>query len=76
MGTVGHTGFTSTEQLHREKDPMDLITPSRTTKGGEERDAFSRASRHNRKRSSAAIKRDARRRDRHMTRQILKQHAA
>lgn len=54
---------------------MDIITPHRTTKGGDERDVFTKASR---KRTSAAIKRDARRRDRHATRQILREvrHAA
>lgn len=57
---------------------MDIITPSRTTKGGDERDVFSKASRKRGARRAAAVKRSARRRDRHVTRQLLKQerHAA
>lgn len=54
---------------------MDVRTYYKTTKGGDERDVFSRKSRQAGKRTATTVKRNARRRDRHATRQSLRQLA-
>lgn len=54
---------------------MDVRTYYKTTKGGTERDVFSRKSRQAGRRANSTVKRHARRRDRHATRSSLRQLA-